>query len=851
MTDEHDRTQFMPPRQPPSEGPTRVAPRPLEAEPALESLTHLQPLGAERQKRPISAVPAQDHPATAMATQVNSGQSASTASQSRILKGRFVIEEILGAGGMGVVYKAKDLLKVEAQDREPYVAIKVLGEAFKAHPEAFISLQRESRKTQKIAHPNIVNVHDFDRDGDTVFMTMEYLDGKPLDKLISQYRATGLLHEDALKILQDISAALIYAHGQRIIHSDFKPGNIFVTKNRAAKVLDFGIARAAAIADKVGETRNNGDDRTIFDAGTLGALTPTYASLEMLQGEVPDARDDIYALGCIAYEMFCGQHPFDRKSADEAAKLQLKPKRLAQLNRYQWRAIEMALAFKRADRVATVDEFWALFSYQKNKRGWASWLFLLAFIAAGVSAYYFWPKPPQGPDEGKVRSEIEKRLRQEISAAAIKKLLDEASFSVGWQEQLWREMKDAKQLVGETDPWWQGLRATIIQRYQPKLEQALSRDALGDAQVLLAHYQHYQTDPSDLLHWQERVAQLATRLQQAEQKRLADAQARAAAAAEQAANAPVASAPAAPKTAEPQESFKVALDTVNTQLSCASTPDMRDLDIAVGKLKTLNASAYAKEEPKIVAALVQCIKKIAEASQPRADELRKLALRIFPNQVALSGLQFAAKDACPVSLAGLGSQGARAICRDTAADGSKTPALVVVPALGEQKPFAIGKYEVTVEEFNSFCRSSGRCSPVAGAGNLPATQVAYSQAQAYADWLSKKTGKSYRLPSRAEWIHAARAGAEQADPNRNCKLNSRGIQKGDALLAATVGGANRWGLVNHLGNAREFVASGGGAAALGGSFDTPMENCNSSAASPHDGKPDGLTGFRVLREVTP
>src|SRR6218665_3443183 len=75
-----------------------------------------------------------------------------------VLKGRFVLEELLGAGGMGVVYKAKDLLKIEAQDRDPYVAIKVLIDEFKAHPEAFIALQRESRKTQRIAHPNIVTV---------------------------------------------------------------------------------------------------------------------------------------------------------------------------------------------------------------------------------------------------------------------------------------------------------------------------------------------------------------------------------------------------------------------------------------------------------------------------------------------------------------------------------------------------------------------------------------------------------------------------------------------------------------------------------------------------------------------
>ena len=136
---------------------------------------------------------------------------------------------------MGIVYKAKDLLKVEAQDRDPYVAIKVLSEEFKAHPEAFISLQRESRKSQRIAHPNIVNVYDFDRDEDTVFMTMEFMDGCPLDEKINQYKTTGLPTDDCWEILFGLCSALSHAHGEHIIHSDFKPGNIFVTKKGLLK----------------------------------------------------------------------------------------------------------------------------------------------------------------------------------------------------------------------------------------------------------------------------------------------------------------------------------------------------------------------------------------------------------------------------------------------------------------------------------------------------------------------------------------------------------------------------------------------------------------------------------------
>lgn len=878
MSDD-DRTQFMPPRReaPPSPPPAPAAPhapaaqpgpstpapppadltkvqtpRPLESAPEGENLmaefiTLLQPVGSNRQKRPISEV-ARPAGATEMVTQI-AGSKPRAEAQSRILKGRFVIEEILGAGGMGVVYKAKDLLKVEAQDREPYVAIKVLGEAFKEHPEAFISLQRESRKTQKIAHPNIVNVHDFDRDGETVFMTMEFLDGKPLDKLITQYKATGLLPEDAHKILRDIAAALIHAHRHKIIHSDFKPGNIFVLKNSTAKVLDFGIARAAAIADLSASA--NEEDHTLFDAGSLGALTPAYASLEMLKGETPDARDDIYALGCIAYEMFTGQHPFNRKPATEALSLQLKPKKIPLLNKRQWRAIELALAFHRSDRIPTVEEFWQLFSYKNTQKNAVAWVLFSALLGAGGAAYYFWPEPQQGPD---VLS-IEKRLRQELSEKAIKKLLAEPSFTPGWQEQLWSEMAEAKQLVGEQNTWWQGLRQKIIDLYVPKIDDAIKKDALSDAQALFKSYERYGPDQQQALDFQSKIAMLAAKIQEAEQKRLAEAQQRAQQLAQQQAQTPAATpgktpdaTPAKPNDAADQ--YKLALDTVTNQLGCANTPDMRDLEISVGKLKSINAQTYAKDEAKIIAALAGCVKKISEASVPRAEELKKMSLRLFPGNALLSGLQFAARDNCPASLAGLGGTGARGSCKDTLSDGSRTPNLVVVPASGELKAFAIGKYETTVDEFNAYCRSSGRCSAIAGDGNLPATQISLGQAQGYAEWLSKKTGKTYRLPTRAEWVYAARAGGEQTDPNRNCSLNSRGIQKGDALVSASVGGANRWGLVNHIGNAREWATSGGSVAALGGSRETAMDQCTASSAAPHDGKADNLTGFRLVREIS-
>ncbi|WP_282609180.1 serine/threonine protein kinase [Pelagibius sp. Alg239-R121] len=267
------------------------------------------------------------------------------------LKERFVLESRLGTGGMGTVYKALDLRKQEAEDRNPYIAIKILNEDFRSHPESLRTLQRESKKAQSLAHPSIVTVYDFDRDGTSIYMTMEYLEGKPLDKITKSSGFKGLPLEQSLEIVKDVGAALAFAHDQGIVHCDFKPGNIFITDTGPAKVIDFGIARAVKKGD------DPHADATVFDAGSLGALTPAYASPEMLEDVEPDPRDDVYALACIAYELISGRHPFGRMPATEARDNGLVPKQPKELNRKQWRNLAEGLAFERSDRTANVETF--------------------------------------------------------------------------------------------------------------------------------------------------------------------------------------------------------------------------------------------------------------------------------------------------------------------------------------------------------------------------------------------------------------------------------------------------------------------------------------------------------------
>lgn len=263
-----------------------------------------------------------------------------------IVKARFVLEEPIGKGGMGTVYKARDLRKEEAQDRNPYVAIKTLNEDFKRHPQALRALQREARKAQALAHPNIVTVYDFDRDGTDVYMVMELLEGESLDRLIKRSEGVGIGSEQTWRVAIEICRGMAFAHQRGIVHADFKPANVFLTKEGAVKIFDFGIARAVKRGEREGAF-------TVFDPATLGALTPAYASCEVIEGLEPDARDDVYAIGCVIYELLTGTHPFKRMSADVAKEAGAVPVRPAGLSWWRWRALRQSLDFRREQRPAS------------------------------------------------------------------------------------------------------------------------------------------------------------------------------------------------------------------------------------------------------------------------------------------------------------------------------------------------------------------------------------------------------------------------------------------------------------------------------------------------------------------
>ncbi len=317
---------------------------------------------------------------------------ASEVDPKELINNRFRLEYLLGQGGMGVVYAARDLRKEELGDDDSHIAIKLLSEEVRHLPNALRMLQQECKKAQELAHPNVVTVYDFDRDGEVVYMTMELLAGKPLDKYLidKKIEAAGQNapadFSEPLSIIADIVQGLSYAHKQGIVHFDLKPGNVFITDDGTTKILDFGIARAIRASGKKMTTDT-------AELGDMIALTPRYASLEMLRGETPDLRDDIYALAIIAYQLLAGKYPFGECSAEEVLHQNLQPERIPGLTDQQWKGLLGGLALKRENRTLSVEAF--LEALLPKKVDYRYWLAVSTAATAIIASLFFWLQPPQ------------------------------------------------------------------------------------------------------------------------------------------------------------------------------------------------------------------------------------------------------------------------------------------------------------------------------------------------------------------------------------------------------------------------------------------------------------------------
>src|SRR5688500_13304181 len=269
-----------------------------------------------------------------------------------VLLHRFKLVQLVGEGGMSDVYKAIDLRKVEAGARDPHLAVKVLTVRFDDYFSSLAVMHQEASKLQTLTHPNIVRVIDWDRDGQTVFMTMEYLDGTPLKfRMKRDATAPTVPRDEAFSLIRQIVSALEFAHDKHIVHGDLKPGNVIITSTGLAKVIDFGIARFLRRPHE--DDLNDPEDWR----GSFSALTPHYASPEMHDGADPDPRDDVYALACIAHELLTGVHPFNRASSTKARETNMQVAPSKYLRAHEAKALQNALAFDRQKRTPRAQQF--------------------------------------------------------------------------------------------------------------------------------------------------------------------------------------------------------------------------------------------------------------------------------------------------------------------------------------------------------------------------------------------------------------------------------------------------------------------------------------------------------------
>jgi serine/threonine protein kinase len=217
-----------------------------------------------------------------------------------ILANRYQLGELLGSGGMAVVYRARDLTL------ERNVALKILRKDFTSDHALRKSFHQEAKAAANLTHHNIVTVHDFGFDSGRIFIVMEYVPGDHLKNILSKHGAYPI--SEALALISQACAGVGYAHRTGVIHCDIKPHNLLITPDGQLKVADFGIARAlASIAP---------NEKTEVMWGS-----PQYFSPEQAAGISPSPASDVYSLGVVLYELLTNKLPFKGNSPQELARL--------------------------------------------------------------------------------------------------------------------------------------------------------------------------------------------------------------------------------------------------------------------------------------------------------------------------------------------------------------------------------------------------------------------------------------------------------------------------------------------------------------------------------------------------
>jgi formylglycine-generating enzyme required for sulfatase activity len=310
-----------------------------------------------------------------------------------ILLGRFRLLELVGEGGMSRVYKAIDSLLAK-DSSDPFMAVKVLTRQLNEESESFPALRAEIQNLRRLTHPNIVRMFGCERDGSTVLIIMEYLEGESLyAKLRARSPAgvprRGLDRDEAQSIITAVAGALDYAHRDQVVHGDLKPGNVIVTNQGEVKVIDFGIASWIA------RPKTSFERPGAAQTKTLSAVTPRYASPQLMARQKPEPVDDVYSLACLVYELMTGCHPFDDGKGAQTAKF--PPPHRPELTTFQYTAVVNGLQHDRQHRTPTVRKFMDGFAASGHRNVWAGRTIWASVAMIVLVVIWFYTRPPPKP----------------------------------------------------------------------------------------------------------------------------------------------------------------------------------------------------------------------------------------------------------------------------------------------------------------------------------------------------------------------------------------------------------------------------------------------------------------------
>lgn len=309
-----------------------------------------------------------------------------------VLGDRFVVHERLSAGAASRVYRALDRQREAAGEDEPWVVLKVVTTAPDHESRALRALRREAAIGQGIEHPNLPWLRGIDTDGPHTFLCMAWLEGESLAAILDGRRTRPMTRVQAMHIIDGVGRALGHLHQLGVTHADVKPGNILVDSKGHATLLDLGVALAP------------GTSAEADSPPTAHGYTPQYASPEVLAGELPTPADDLFSLACVAYRMLSGHRAFDDGTSREAAANGARPAQPDNLAPAQWRAIDQALAWRRAERQADVQTFLQQLKGARDE----------AVATAELAA----PAAPTGLDSGDPFIEQNRRNAQRLWPAA-------------------------------------------------------------------------------------------------------------------------------------------------------------------------------------------------------------------------------------------------------------------------------------------------------------------------------------------------------------------------------------------------------------------------------------------------